>query len=151
MQKAFTLVELLIVIGVIGILMTMLFVPYSNFLKSSRDARRITDLEQIRAALELYRGDNSYYPETVDILTQPGPGGKTYLEKLPKDPIENTTHKYVYTAQPDSCNNGGGTFCSEYLLGANKENGPTGVPDYCQCTSTGGVNCSYCVGPYGEK
>jgi len=55
MKKGFTILELLIVIGIISLLVTFGTGIYSSAQRSSRDAKRKADLEQIAAALELYR------------------------------------------------------------------------------------------------
>ena len=66
-KKAFTLIEILVVVTIIGILLSTAIISYGSLSKSSRDARRKTDLEQIRAALEMWRSSeplaNGQYPD----------------------------------------------------------------------------------------
>jgi len=63
MKKSFTLIEILVVATIIALLATAATITYAQLTKQSRDARRKTDLEQIRAALEMYRSNNNqYYP-----------------------------------------------------------------------------------------
>ncbi len=62
--RAFTLIELLIVVAIIAIL-AAIAVP--NFLEAqmrSKVARCAADIRSIRTALESYRVDNNKYPET---------------------------------------------------------------------------------------
>jgi prepilin-type N-terminal cleavage/methylation domain-containing protein len=47
LSKAFTLVELIIVIGILAILATIAFVSFSNYTVSSRDTKRIVTIESI--------------------------------------------------------------------------------------------------------
>jgi len=61
-KRGFTLIELLIVIGVIGLLASMVLVGLSGFRKSSRDARRISDMAQMRTVLERYFAQCGFYP-----------------------------------------------------------------------------------------
>lgn len=100
----FTLVELLVVVGLLGILLTVGLTSYAASLKNARDARRKTDLESIKQALELYRSDNSPagYPDGDDItetslktvLTSPVP----YFNQttFPKDPQSAQGKAYYY-------------------------------------------------------
>ena len=74
MKKAFTLIELLIVIGVISVL-TVAFLP--NALSApakARDAGRIKTVNDIAAALETYRGSTGQLPppQDADCLALPG-------------------------------------------------------------------------------
>ncbi len=71
-QKAFTLIELLIVIAIIGLLSSIVLVALNNARGKGRDAKRIADIRQLVTALNLYYSDNNVYPPVVD---PSGPGG----------------------------------------------------------------------------
>ena len=58
-EKGFTLVELLVVIAIIGVLATLLLLQLGGARGKARDAKRISDISQIRTALEQYFDDNS--------------------------------------------------------------------------------------------
>lgn len=60
-NKAFTLIEILVVATIIGVLVTVTAVSFASSQKRSRDAKRKTDLETVRQALVLYRQDNGSY------------------------------------------------------------------------------------------
>lgn len=65
-KKSFTLLELLVVIGIIGVLVGMGAVSYSTAQKKSRDSKRKTDLKAIQNAFEQYYSICSYkYPSSV--------------------------------------------------------------------------------------
>lgn len=137
MKKGYTLIEILIVTTIIVLLTAVGAVSYSTFLKQSRDAKRKTDLEQVRAALEMYRSTEDTYPvgsnwgTTLNILTTP----VTYIQSLPTDP-KSPIYTYYYS----------GT-ASDYTIGAYLE-----IPDTCPVViSCTGANCNYCSGPYGQK
>lgn len=61
-KKGFTLVELLVVIAIIGILAAIGITALSSARAKARDAKRIADLKNIQAALELYNNDKANYP-----------------------------------------------------------------------------------------
>ncbi len=92
-KKGFTLIELLVVIAIIAILISVGAVSYTRSLQLSRDAKRKTDLEQIRQALETYRAENSTYPTTLSWTSDLEP---SYITQIPKDP-KSPTYDYVYT------------------------------------------------------
>ena len=127
MKKSFTLIEILVVATIVVLLTATATATYTAFLKQSRDAKRKTDLEQIRAALEMYRSNNDSYPLGTDSLTTP----VTYIKSIPTDPKDNGV--YPYTSSPVDCT-GSSTApsCNDYSITADLEIGGT-----------------YTVGPYG--
>ena len=98
LQRAFTLIELMVVLVIIGVL-AALIVP--NVIERADDARVTaarTDVNNLMQALKLYRLDNQRYPTSEQglqaLLTRPttgpaAPNWKPYVEKLPKDPWGN--------------------------------------------------------------
>lgn len=104
--KSFTLVELLVVIGVLGILAGILFlsVAPAEQAKKGRDAQRKSDLSQIRLAVEKYYEDTKRYPvSTSDFMIQSGNWDRPwqpYMVKVPKDPLA-TNKPYAYIAASD--------------------------------------------------
>lgn len=108
-KKAFTLLELVVVIGIIGVITAASVVPYNGFIKRSRDARRKIDVEQIRAALELYKSNSeeAVYPNELDDLVD------NYIKEVPKDP-QGKFYSYSCIAVDD---------CSDYFLSILLESG----------------------------
>lgn len=121
--KGFTLMELLITMGIIVLLMGVGVVSYTQTNNKARDSKRKADIESIRSALELYRTDQGQYPAlTVDgsnciTSTNITSGAIIYLAKLPTDPT---------------------SYCYKYLLGAS----PFTTYEI-TCTFEGGESCSY--------
>ncbi|MFA5792476.1 MAG: prepilin-type N-terminal cleavage/methylation domain-containing protein [Candidatus Gracilibacteria bacterium] len=99
-KRAFTLIELLIVITIIGILAVALLPKLTGGTDRAKDAQRKADLQQIATALEFYADDNGEYPtdagcvSTLDIAT--------YLTTMPSDPDDaaagGCTDGYGYVA-----------------------------------------------------
>ena len=138
-RKGFTLVELLIMVGIIGILATLLMANFIGVRQRARDAQRKSDIRQIQSALELYRSDIGSYPAllystncpTSSSLTGGNPVN-TYMQKIPCDPSGSSYYNsgnYYYTSS-------GGTT---YTLGACLENT---ADTQGAATSPGGTGCS---------
>lgn len=143
LQQGFTLVEMLIVIGVLGILSAALLMtldPVSQIQKS-RDAKRKEDLTEMQRALEIFYQDHGWYPVTG--TSQQGCpnqiydggcidwgeawGDAKYMSKLPKEVITNRT--YIYYSS--------GTQPQSYYLYASLERGGKDA----QACNTSGTAC----------
>jgi len=134
-SNGFTLIEILVVATIIGLLAAVVSMSYSQFNKQSRDAKRKTDLEQIRAALEMYRSNNDQYSaytgncSSYTALTSP----TKYISSMPSDPKSG----YFYY-----CN----ISTSDYTIAAYLESAGTACVAG-QCGNT----CNYCLDAYGQK
>jgi prepilin-type N-terminal cleavage/methylation domain-containing protein len=60
-RKGFTLIELLVVIAIIGILSSIVLVGMSGATKRAKDARIISDMDQIRSTAMIFHGNNGTY------------------------------------------------------------------------------------------
>ncbi len=121
MQKGFSLIELLVVIGIISILSAIAVPNFMAARERARDATRKADLKAMQSAFELYKQDQTppEYPASSyfsNALNSDGtgkcwfngggtgdfqdscPSDKTiYLKKLPTDPsFTSSSHKYYY-------------------------------------------------------
>lgn len=67
MKKAFTLIELVVVVSIIALLAGVVIVNTSEAQKQSRDNKRKADLTSVQAAIELYYASNRKYPTTVGL------------------------------------------------------------------------------------
>ena len=95
-KKGFTLIELLVAISIIGVLSSFLLANFVGVRQRARDGVRKSDLRQIQSALELYRSDQSTYPNAPlpgcgSSLTS---GSTTYMQKIPCDPSTSTSYTY---------------------------------------------------------
>jgi prepilin-type N-terminal cleavage/methylation domain-containing protein len=64
-KSGFTLIELLVVISIIGFIATLVLASLHTTSIRGRDSRRLSDLLQVRNALELYLQDHGHYPSTA--------------------------------------------------------------------------------------
>ena len=95
-SEGFTLIELLLVIVIIGIMATVGVVNYVGVRERARDAQRKADLQQLRAALELYRADQGSYPPSLPSCDLPlTASGSTYMQKIPCDPESSSGYSYI--------------------------------------------------------
>lgn len=128
----FTLVELLIVVTIIAILTVIGIVNYSSFTRSSRDAKRQSDLKMIQSALEAYHADQIYYPYSDSVISGSpltnATGGtsvivpKTYLTTVPSDPTVTVPYSYkAYKLDGTDCPTASVGSCTKYCLFAQME------------------------------
>ncbi len=88
--KGFTLIELLVVIAIIGILSTLAIVALGSARQKARDSKRVSDLNQIGKALELYYTNNNTYPSIITAGQAISDGTTTYLSTVPSNPTSRT-------------------------------------------------------------
>jgi prepilin-type N-terminal cleavage/methylation domain-containing protein len=84
--KAFTLIELLIVISIIGLLTGVVIASTAASRAKARDGRRIEDMKQIQLGLALYYDVNKVYPAGSDVSALNVLATQKYLPSIPTDP-----------------------------------------------------------------
>jgi general secretion pathway protein G len=97
-RRAFTLVEMLLVMTILGILAALVVPKMVGRSEQARQTAVRADLSSIKTALDAFEVDNGYYPRSLqDLLQQPSNAKNwhgPYLESIPRDPWGNP---YVYT------------------------------------------------------
>lgn len=77
-RKAFTIVELLIVIVVIGIIVGIVVVSYGAVTRNARQQATKTDAQTIASQLNKYKADKGSYPDTLGEITTPAGVNSTF-------------------------------------------------------------------------
>jgi len=130
-QKGFTLLELLIVIAIIGLIATFAAFTLGNSRKRARDTKRVSDLGQIRKAMELGFNQGNGYPlesspvvlgdashkvlcgkgNTIALRSDKSSANcdadKIYIGLIPSDPLASSSYLYTGSAS---------TYCIEAVL-----------------------------------
>ena len=94
-QMGFTLIELLVVVAIIAMLTAAGFVAFTNAQKSSRDARRQSDVEAVARATEQYATANAGVYPTAATYGALALGATYFPAGNPVDP--KNTGANVYT------------------------------------------------------
>jgi prepilin-type N-terminal cleavage/methylation domain-containing protein len=152
--KGFTLIEILIVVAIIAILASVVLVGLGPTQKQGRDSRRISDLQGVQNALELYYNHCGWYPGAADC-------GATYtgdtsysdmsaaltgtasigVPQVPVDPTNVSPYQYQY----------GSMAVNSYTLAAQLEDSSNVVMKSSISGSSNGITgCGtaglYCIG-----
>lgn len=122
-KRAFTIIELMVVVAIIGTLAGIVVVSYDNSQKKSRDSRRIADFDALKTAILLYKEDTNSVPPNrcggafclVPASASCAPSGDpnysahcstttlseliigNYIDKIPSDPGGNVYYYYTGT------------------------------------------------------
>lgn len=143
-KKGFTLIELLVAATIIAVLTTIGIVSFTSTNQRARNGKRRGDMEQVRAALELYKSDDSAgagkYPAGSSFTTTTNTlkTAKYLSDPLPVDPKNVAPYTYYYTAPAAQT-----TFCvCATLEGTLQGNSPDQT-----CNSIGalGTGIYYCL------
>jgi prepilin-type N-terminal cleavage/methylation domain-containing protein len=111
LNDGFSLIELLVVVGILAVLTAFLMANVSAGRARARDAVRKSDFDGIKKALRLYYNDYQAYPASLsgemlacgdgnDACDWGGAFSTTnseYMKHLPQDPLNTGSNAYVYT------------------------------------------------------
>ena len=116
-KNGFTIIELLVSLAIIAMLFSITFTLLSGIRQKSRDARRMSDVREIKKALSLYANQNNKFPssatETIitgDDIISVELEGAGVISKMPADPMHPT---YAYAYQTDTQGN---TYAISFCL-----------------------------------
>lgn len=96
-RKAFTLVEILIVVIILGILAAIVVPQFTSATQDAQAGNILTQLDTVSNQLELYRARNNAYPDIVNNgWTDLVNGG--YLKSAPINPVNGESSVVAGTA-----------------------------------------------------
>lgn len=134
-KLGFTLIELLVVVAIIGLLVSLVSISFSRSHMKARDARRLSDVSQVRAGLELYFTQGMGYPDVAEWVAGTQMAcNNTPIMTVPKDP--SPLYAYSYATLGNSGNSCGGKVWSNFQFQFETE-GETAL----------GASGKYCVKP----
>jgi prepilin-type N-terminal cleavage/methylation domain-containing protein len=102
-SRGFTLVEVVIVVGIMSVLSAIIYASFDGAKAKSRDQQRMADISSIQLALEIYFNKNKQYPESLTDLqdgtfTIPTPprSSENYIDNyFPMKKITATTERCI--------------------------------------------------------
>ncbi len=106
MRNAFTLIELLIVVAIIGILAAIAVPNFLNAQERAKVSRAEADIRSIGTALEMYRLDNTGYPRFISHVMNPTGVFRllttpiAYMSSVPYEVFANPEASIAYSGKP---------------------------------------------------
>lgn len=102
-QKGITLIEILVVVALLMLVLIAIFRVFRVDVNRANDAKRKSDLHDLKLAFEDYYNDRGSYPPEDYLADCGGPSLQPYLREVPCDP--NTGRPYLYMPHPGSGDN----------------------------------------------
>jgi general secretion pathway protein G len=96
-SRAFTLVELLVVMAIIATLLTLALPRYFGSVDRSKEVVLRQSLNVMRDAIDKFYADNGKYPDKLEDLVE-----KRYLRSVPVDPITESATTWVIVPPTDT-------------------------------------------------
>jgi general secretion pathway protein G len=80
-SRGFTMIELVVVMAVLGLLLSIALPRYMAALEKGREKVLVTNIAQLREAIDRHYGDRGAYPDRLDDLVE-----RRYLRAVPVNP-----------------------------------------------------------------
>ncbi len=127
-RKAFSLIELLVVVVIIAVITSLAVIVYDVSWARSRDSKRVSDIIRIQNALETYHRQEGRYPDSLtfgqSLIRSNTSSPLTYMVVVPENPAPRSdgdcpNQEYSYSTTTDFYGNDG--FTLEFCLGDNSD------------------------------
>ena len=89
-HRAFTLIEMLVVLSVIGLLLSLVAPAYLHHVDRAQELALRHNLKSVRESIDQFRADRGRDPASLDELVS-----THYLRELPLDPVTDRTDSWV--------------------------------------------------------
>lgn len=96
-QRAFTFVELMVVLAIIALLLTVALPRYFAGLERAAEAVLKEDLLTMREAIDDYYVDKGQYPASLEKLVE-----QRYLRSIPVDPVTQSDETWILIGLPQN-------------------------------------------------
>ena len=138
-NHAFTMIELLVVISIIGILAGLATISFTNSQKQARDSARKSDLRQYATAVEAFANKNNGlfpgYNNASGVQASAGLCTTLAMTACPEDAKYSNDNTFSYRYQSDGSVATGAAVATRYVLWGKLE----GTTDYWVACSNGKV------------
>lgn len=96
-QRAFTLIEMLVVMTIVALLLTLALPRYFASLDRSKVTVLQENLRVLRVSLDRFYADKGHYPENLNELIE-----KKYLRAIPLDPLTESNQSWIAVPPTDA-------------------------------------------------
>ncbi|MFZ5562390.1 MAG: type II secretion system protein [Pseudomonadota bacterium] len=89
-EGGFTLIELMVVLGILAVLVTLTAPRYFHRLDEAKLKTQQQQLQEMRKLIDEYRADKNAWPRDLETLVKAG-----YLQAVPIDPLTESNDTWV--------------------------------------------------------
>ena len=122
-NAGFTLIELLIVMVIITVLAGVGLAMYNNSIVRAKETVLVTNLRDMREAIDQYYADRNTWPPSHDSLVT-----EKYIRTVPVDPITNQVDWRTTYGEPDPGNPSSQPGISDVHSSSDQTSPLTGTP-----------------------